>query len=99
MNTACILLTGFCLGIVVGLAYFTGLWLTVRRAVVCANPHRLLVLSRAARLLPTLVVMAAVIRFDPAMFPAMLPGFLAGRFLVSRRILWSSGEVGHVSQS
>ena len=99
MNTACILLTGFCLGIVVGLAYFTGLWLTVRRAVVCANPQRLLVLSRAARLLPMLVVMATVIRFDLALFLAMMPGFLAGRFLVSRLILWPSGEGCHASQS
>jgi len=97
MNTACILLAGFGLGFAVGLAYFAGLWLTVRRVVACANPRRMLGLSRTARLLPTLCVMAMVIRFDPVMFLAMLPGFLVGRFLVSHRILWPSGEVRHAS--
>lgn len=99
MNTACTLLAGFGLGIAVGLAYFAGLWLTVRRVMACANPQRLLNLSRAARLLPTLAVMAMIIRFDPALFLAMMPGFLAGRFLVSRRIIPQHGEDRHASQS
>lgn len=97
MNAASILLAGFGLGIAVGLAYFAGLWLTLRRVVVCAKPRRLLGLSRTARLLPTLFVMSAVIRFDPVMFLAMLPGFLAGRFLVSHRLLRPPGEVRHAS--
>jgi len=99
MNTTCTLLAGFGLGVALGLAYFTGLWLTVRRVVACANPQLLLSLSRAARLLPTLVVMAMVLRFDPALFLAMMPGFLAGRFLVSRRIIQPQREERHASQS
>lgn len=99
MNTVCTLLAGFGLGIAVGLAYFTGLWLTVRRLVVCANPQRLLGLSRTARLLPTLVVMTMLLRVDPTLFLAMMPGFLVGRFLVSRRIISPQGDTRHASHS
>lgn len=100
MNTAFTLFAGFGLGIAVGLAYFAGLWLTVRRVVACANPRRrMLGLSRTVRLLPTLVVMAMVIRFDPALFLAMMPGFLLGRFLVNRWIVRPQEEGLHVSHS
>ena len=99
MNTVAILLIGFGLGVSVGLAYFAGLWLTVRRVVACAKPQRLLALSRIARLLPTLVLMTFVARLSPVLFLAMMPGFLLGRFLVSRRVIRPQGEGLHASQS
>lgn len=91
MNRVCTLLAGFGLGVGVGVVYFTGLWFTVRRAVVSSNPQLLLRLSRMGRQLATLTVMAMVIRFDPVMFLALMPGFLVGRFLVGQKVTEGQG--------
>ena len=92
-------LIGFGLGTILGLAYFAGLWLTVRRIPASAKPGRLLGLSLMARLLPALAVMWLVIRHDPGMFLAMIPGFLVGRFCVSRRVVGPPREKIHAPQS
>lgn len=99
MNISASLLVGFGLGIVVGLAYFAGLWWTVCRLPFAAKPQRLLCLSRAARQLPTLGLMVLAIRCDPALFLAMLPGFLLGRFLIGSRVIQAQGEGAHAAQS
>lgn len=99
MPTALTLLAGFGLGMAVGVTYFAGLWLTVRRVALSANPRRRLRLSRMARMLPTVALMVVVCRFDPALFLAMMPGFLLGRFLVSRRIVPSQREACHATHS
>jgi len=92
-------LIGFGLGVVIGLAYFAGLWLTVRRVPDSSNPGRLLGLSLVARMLPAMAVMWLVLRYDPGMFLAMLPGFLVGRFCVSRRVAGPCREKIHAPQS
>lgn len=99
MNTSCSLLAGFILGTTVGVVYFVGLWLTVRRLAICANPKRLLRLSRMCRLLVALAVMVAAVRFAPVLFLTMMPGFVTGRFLICRHVIAHQSEACHASHA
>lgn len=75
---------GLVIGVLTGLYYFAGLWLTVKRIPFSKRPNRLLALSFAARLLPTLAVMFILLRKDPGMFMAMLAAFFAVRLVMTR---------------
>ncbi len=97
MKMAFSLLIGCGLGCVVGVAYFAALWQTVRRLAVAPNPGRLLRRSRAMRLVAILAVMAWVVRFDPVMFLAMVPGLLVGRTLVCQQVVHPPREVTNAS--
>ncbi len=77
---------GFLLGVLAGLYYFLGLWLTVRKVPASANPQRLLASSFLARLVPTLIVMFFAVRYDLVMFFVLLAGFFLVRFMVSAKI-------------
>lgn len=99
MNIFCFSLAGFVLGTAVGVGYFAGLWLTVRRLAVCANPKRLLKLSRMFRLLVGLAVMVAAVRFEPVMFLTMMPGFVTGRYLICRHVIAHQSEGCHASHA
>lgn len=87
MSQAAPYLWGVLIGLLTGLFYFAGLWLTVQKVPCSKRPNQLLVLSFAARLLPTLVLMFLVIRQDPGMFVAMLIGFFCVRFVMTNRIV------------
>lgn len=78
-------ISGFLLGIVIGLYYFGGLWWTVRRIPDIAHPRRLLWLSYLARLVPTLVIMYLSARSNPVFFVALLPGFFLVRFILIKK--------------
>jgi len=84
-------ITGFGIGLLAGLFYFGGLWFTVNKAPHASNPNRLLALSAAARLLPTLAIMFLLIRRDIGMFLAMLIAFFLVRFVMTRQIANKSG--------
>ena len=99
MSLARVLIIGFWLGTALGCAYFTGLWLTVRRLQGSANPLRLTRLSRLLRQLAALALMIAAARYDATLLGGMLPGFLFGRILVSRRVVQPLRGVRHASQS
>ncbi|MBC8316606.1 MAG: ATP synthase subunit I [Desulfobulbaceae bacterium] len=81
-----IYLYGFLLGVITGLYYFFGLWLTVKKVPSSANPKRLLALSFIARLLPTLIIMLIAARQNPGLFLTLLPGFFLVRFVMTRKI-------------
>ena len=57
MTAAFPYILGLVIGLVTGFFYFAGLWLTVKRVPRSKNPNRLLALSAAARLLPSLAIM------------------------------------------
>ena len=86
MNLTGLLFAGFTLGTVLGLAYFAGLWFTVRRLPVSANPRGLMRRSRSLRQLLALAIIMLAIRYDAALFWGIMPGFVFGRILVSRRV-------------
>lgn len=90
-------LYGFLLGVIAGLYYFFGLWLTVKKVVSSAKPKRLLVLSFIARLLPTLIIMLIAARYNPGLFFTLLPGFFLVRFVMTRK-LGLSKEPVHAAQ-
>jgi F1F0 ATPase subunit 2 len=79
-------LIGLLIGLLTGLFYFAGLWLTVKKVPRSKNPNRLLAFSAAARLLPTLAVMFILIRQNPGAFLAMLITFFAVRFMMINKI-------------
>lgn len=86
MNQFSPYIIGFIIGLLTGVFYFAGLWLTVKRVPNSKKPNRLLLLSSAARLLPTLAIMFILIRKDPGMFVFMLIAFFSVRFLMTRKI-------------
>lgn len=79
-------ITGLVIGLLTGLFYFGGLWLTVKKIAHSGRPNRLLAFSALVRLLPTLAIMFLLIRRDPGMFVAMLIAFFAVRFVMTRKI-------------
>lgn len=86
MTEASPYLLGMVVGLVTGLYYFGGLWLTVKKVPRSRRPHRLLGISIAARGLPTLVIMFLALRRDPGIFFALLVAFFAVRFVMTGRI-------------
>jgi len=99
MNLASVLFVGFTLGTAVGLAYFAGLWFTVRRLPVSPNPRGLMRRSRSLRQLVALAIIMLAIRYDAALFWGIMPGFVCGRILVSRRVIEQPRRECHASQS
>jgi F1F0 ATPase subunit 2 len=86
MSAAFPYLLGFGIGLLTGLYYFAGLWFTVKILPRSKSPNRLLALSAAARLLPTLAIMFILIRTDPGMFVLMLIAFFSVRLIMTGRI-------------
>ena len=90
---------GFIFGIFVGLYYFYGLLLTVRRMPASPNPKRLLAISYLLRLLPVLIILVIIARKDPGVFVTLLIGFFMVRFIMTRKITRIVKEEVHASQS
>lgn len=76
---------GLVIGLITGLFYFGGLLFTVKRIGYSRNPKRMLTLSAALRLLPTLTIMLILINKDPGMFAAMTAAFFLVRFIMIKR--------------
>lgn len=70
-------------GTVLGLFYFGGLWLTVRRVHNAARPGRLLLLSFAGRSAAALFCFLLVLRQGPVMFGTTIVFFFLFRFLIT----------------
>ncbi len=79
-------------GVGLGLFYFGGLWLTVKKIPRSSNPKQLLVWSAVGRLAPTLLALFFAVRIDPGFFVVMLPGFFAVRHVMTRRVAHISRE-------
>ncbi|TLN14649.1 ATP synthase subunit I [bacterium] len=78
-------------GLVLGLFYFGGLWLTVRRLVLCKKPGLLMFSSFVVRTFFSLGGLYLVMAGDWQRLLACLAGFLLVRFLLVRVL----GPVGH----
>ncbi len=79
-----VLLVALAGGLLLGLAYFAGLWVTVRRVGKCARPATLLVKSFVVRLLPLLAGLWLASRRGAPALAACLAGFFLARFLAVR---------------
>lgn len=92
MNSALSLLAPFAVGLVVGLAFFGGLWLTVRRLDRMKNPGPVIFLSSILRIA---LAMAAILWVSRDGLPAIgscLAGFLLARFFLIKKVR-KSGSV------
>lgn len=69
-----------------GIFYFYGLWLTVKKLAVIGNPARLLFWSAVCRLCCIFLILFLAARVNPLLCIFMLIGFLAGRYLIMRRM-------------
>ena len=90
-------LLGFLGGSGLGIFYFGGLWLTVKKIPVSSNPKRLLLWSAALRLVPTLLALFIVVRVNPGVFLTMLPSFFAVRYVMVRRVTNLSRGQAHAT--
>lgn len=81
-------------GLVLGLFYFGGLWLTVRKISGSGNPGILILGSFVVRLLVTLGGMYLVMAGDWQRLLACLSGFLLLRMLLVRAL----GPTGHAAR-
>lgn len=70
-------------GMVLGLFYFGGLWLTVRRVHKAAHPGRLLLLSFVCRSAAVLFCFLLILRQGPVMFGVTVLFFFLFRFLIT----------------
>lgn len=77
---------GFLSGIGLGIFYFGGLWLTVKKIPVSRTPKRLLLCSAAVRIIPTLLALFVAVKVNPGVFLIMLPGFFSVRYFMVRRV-------------
>lgn len=77
---------GVFLGLLLGLLYFGGLWLTVRRLPRSANPHRLWLGSLALRLALLLACIVLLARLGALPVLACLATLLAVRQVFKRRL-------------
>lgn len=73
-------------GLVLGLFYFGGLWLTVRKLTSSKRPGMLMMGSFAARLLITLCGFYLVMDGSWERILACMAGFLATRFVMTRML-------------
>ena len=89
---------GFIFGIFIGLYYFYGLLLTVRKVPVSPNPKRLLAISYFLRLLPVLIILVIFAQKDPGIFITLLIGFFMVRFIMTRKIARLTKEEFHATQ-
>ncbi|REJ68759.1 MAG: ATP synthase subunit I [Planctomycetota bacterium] len=85
MNTAWIIIS-FLSGCVLGVLYFGGLWLTVRRATIARQPGLLLFLSFLVRTAVTLFGFYLVMDGRWERLIACLIGFVVARALLIRRL-------------
>lgn len=84
MNVTTVLL-GLCAGLVVGAAYFAGLWWTVRKVTRVQRPAPWLLGSFVVRSLLALGAFALVLTLgSPVALVAALIGFMAARWLTTR---------------
>lgn len=84
MNASLVLL-GLGAGLLVGAAYFAGLWWTVRKVTRVSRPAPWLLGSFVMRSLVALGVFALVLRLgSPLALVAALIGFMAARWLTTR---------------
>ncbi len=90
-------LLGFLSGIGLGLFYFGGLWLTVKKIPVSRNPKRLFLCSAALRLVPTLLALFVAVKVNPGVFLIMLPGIFAVRYFMVRWVSNLSREQAHAT--
>jgi len=78
-------------GSVLGLFYFGGLWLTVRRLPSSKRPGMLMLGSFAVRLLITLCGFLLVMDGNWERILACMAGFLAARFVITRMLAPGKG--------
>ncbi len=79
------LLLGLLGGLLIGVAYFGGLWWTVERIPHARRPGALLAASYLVRTVLALAAFAALVRLGPGPLVAALVGFVAARAVVVRR--------------
>jgi len=79
-------------GVGLGVFYFGGLWLSVRRLPCSRRPGRLLLASFAGRLLLVLAGLWLLLDRQPVMFFAALPAFFGVRLLMTGK-LGSGGKL------
>lgn len=85
-----LLAAGLASGVLLGLLYLLGLWLTVRRATSTGN-RGLLVVSFVIRAGLLLLALYFVAGFGPQALVSALAGFLLARWLLTR-LIGSGGE-------
>jgi F1F0 ATPase subunit 2 len=92
-------ITGFIIGVIVGLYYFYGLWLTVQKVPSSPNPKRLLGISLIIRLIPVLLIIFLAVRYNLGMFFSLLAGFFLVRFIMTKKITNNTKEEIHAAHS
>lgn len=92
MSSALSLLLALSGGLVVGVVYWGGLWLTVQRVRTSRAPALLLVGSCLGRLLVLLVVLYLVTPGGWQRLAAFLVGFFTWRFILTWRHGWSTTD-------
>ncbi len=85
VNVILIMLTFFW-GILLGLFYFGGLWLTVKTVPGKRRPGRRLAISAVARLTTVLSGFWIILQKDPATFFFALAGFFLVRIVLTRTL-------------
>ena len=90
---------GFLAGVSLGIFYYGGLWLTVKKVPISRNPQILLLLSAVLRLVPTLFALFIAVKINPGIFLVMLPGFFGVRYMMIRRISNLSRGEAHATYS
>jgi F1F0 ATPase subunit 2 len=78
-------------GLLLGLFYFGGLWLTVRRLPSSKRPGMLMLGSFTARLLITLCGFVLLMDGNWERIVACMAGFLATRFVITRKLAPGKG--------
>lgn len=84
-------------GIGLGVFYFGGLWLTVKKIPVSSNPKWLLFWSAFFRLGSILLVFFFAVKANPAFFLVMLPAFFSVRYYMIRRVTNRSRGEAHAT--
>ena len=86
-------------GVILGLFYFGGLWMTLKYITRLKKPKSFLFLSFVFRILLILVGFWAVLRLDPLAFMLTFPAFLITRVILTRSLgRENRGEI-HAHQS
>lgn len=94
-NLACAL--GLLLGAGLGLFYFGGLWLTVKKIPVTGNPEWFLLWSAVCRLGCTFLILFLAARSNLLFFILMFSGFLAVRHFMMRRVANVNRRLNHAA--
>ena len=87
MNINIYTLFNLLIGLILGLLYFSGLWLTVKNMQKSRSPAALVLVSFFLRTAAIMLVLIFVARQGNYVnIIALLAGFIFGRFILSRRI-------------